>query len=231
MPKKNPKHLIFDSPVVLSFVLISLVIFIADCASSSFVSSFLACRASKGEVPFNFSSFIDYIRLILYVFGYHSSSDFFITMMVLLLLGPLIEERYGSSIFSLMIFVTSLSGGVLTATLSSENLLGSKGIAFMLIILSFLSEFSKGYIPASCLLSFILFFMDGFIGLKSDMHFSDFTQYSVKVLVLLASGISGSLFGFLASPKKRQRTTSTKQVKPRRHSQESEETIIGDITV
>ncbi len=70
-----------------------------------------------------------------------------------LLLGPLLEEKYGSLDFLLFILVTALVTGVLKVIFfPNVMLLGASGVVFALIFASSMTGFEKNKIP----LTFIL---------------------------------------------------------------------------
>lgn len=144
MAKKNSLKFIFDSPVVLVFSVVSAVIFISDLILKLNLSEkIFECPGAKSVPAFDFKSALSYVKLVIYPFGGENSTSFFLNIGFILLLGPVLEERYGSIMLALMIFITSLVGGVLTACVSTFGISGCGGIVFMMIILSVLSVFIK----------------------------------------------------------------------------------------
>jgi membrane associated rhomboid family serine protease len=73
----------------------------------------------------------------------------------ILLIGPIVEEKYQSGPMLLMILITALITGVLNIVFFSTGLMGASGIVFMLILLSSFTNFRAGEIP----LTFILICM------------------------------------------------------------------------
>ena len=64
----------------------------------------------------------------------------------ILLLGPILEERYGTGEITFMIFATALATGFANILLSPNHLVGASGVVFMLIILASIVDFRKGTI-------------------------------------------------------------------------------------
>ena len=158
MAKKNSLKVVFDSPVVLVFSVVSAAVFVADLILKLNVSEkIFECHGAKSVPAFDFKSALDYVKLVIYPLGGTNSTSFFLNTGFILLLGPVLEERYGSVMLALMIFITSLVGGVLTACVSTFGISGCGGIVFMMIILSVLSVFIKKQLPVSWVFIFALY--------------------------------------------------------------------------
>lgn len=198
--KKSSKiklRLSYNSPFILTFCIICTLVLIFDkllLPKLNLISNFFTVPGnSKCPVPFNFKSFVDYIKLFTHVLGHNDWNHLVGNLSFILLIGPLLEERYGSAVLGLMVTITALVTGVLNACLIPVPLLGSSGIAFMLIILASFTSISKNEIPISFLFVFILF-------LGSEVFLSN-NGPNVSVLAHVAGGLCGSMFGFLIAPK------------------------------
>ena len=237
MAKKNSLKFIFDSPVVLVFSVVSAVIFISDLILKLNLSEkIFECPGAKSVPAFDFKSALSYVKLVIYPFGGENSTSFFLNIGFILLLGPVLEERYGSIMLALMIFITSLVGGVLTACVSTFGISGCGGIVFMMIILSVLSVFIKKQLPVSWIFIFALYLAFSLFSGKKISGFMPFMQNNVPVFIQLASGICGSLFGFFVCPKKRSFQIQKKQQEKTienepENSSGSDETIVGNISL
>ena len=88
---------------------------------------------------------LGYIRLFGHVLGHANWEHFLNNMLLLLVVGPPMEEKYGSIPLLKGILFTALVTGVLQCILfPNTGLLGASGIVFMLIMLSSLAGFSGG---------------------------------------------------------------------------------------
>lgn len=233
MQKKSKLHLKYDSPVTLTFVLLSTLILALDSfALKGFLTTnIFICHGSKavGNIAsFDYKNFLDYLRLFTHTLGSSGWQSLLANSTFILLLGPTLEERYGSPILLLMIVITSLVSGVLNACLVPFFTSGSQSIVFMMICLAAITAFSKKEIPLSWIIVFILYlalklcssYSDFSSSLNSSnsssgkqkIDFIEFLTLNLNTFTSLAAGIVGSLFGFLVSPKKRNSSSENSKI-------------------
>ncbi len=114
--------------------------------------------------------------------------------MIILLIGPLLEEKYGSGKLFEMILITAIATGLLNAFLFSNSLIGGSGIAFMLIVLGSFSNIRSKEIPLTFIIIAALF-----IGseVTSSLKIDQISQFSH-----LAGGLIGAGYGFIRSGKR-----------------------------
>lgn len=224
MVKKSKLRLKYDSPVTLTFVLLSTLILVLDSflLKGFLTTNIFICHGSKavGNIgAFDYKNLLDYLRLFSHTLGSFGWQSFLTNSTFILLLGPTLEERYGSPILLLMIVITSLVSGVLNACLVPFFTSGSQSIVFMMICLAAITAFAKKEIPLSWIIVFILY-----LALKLSTSYSEqknssaaqkidfinFLTLNLNTFTSLASGIVGSLFGFLVSPKKRNSAEKSK---------------------
>lgn len=210
MAKKNffsKIRISYNAPATLTFALLSaLILLFNQLLSGSLIPALFTAPGSAAaacKVPFNFGSFLDYVRLFTHVLGHSDWNHFLSNMAFILLLGPVIEERYGSPIVVLMMSITALVTGVLNACFSPTQLLGSSDIAFMMILLTSFTSITKKQIPLSFILVLALY-----IGREI---LNSGTNQNISTLAHIAGGICGSLFAFLATP--RPKTANAKDSK------------------
>ncbi len=181
----------YNSPVVLTFALISTIVyFINDPTLSNSAQGGALVSLVSLPSGFDFSSITNYLNLILYVFG-HSSIDHLIgNLTFILLLGPTLEEKYGSNDLIIMIIFTAIVTGILNILFFSEGLWGASGIVFMFIILISFANNKLGGIPLTFVLILILFVGKEVIKGFESNNISEFAH--------IAGGIIGSVFGFIS---------------------------------
>ena len=152
---KKPKftlQLQYNSPVILTFFLLSLGVLFLGQWTGGWTTTHLFCvyRSSLKDPLF-------YVRLFGHVLGHGSWDHFLNNMLLLLVIGPPMEEKYGSIPLLRGILLTALISGILQCALFPHSaLLGASGIVFMLIMLASLSGFSGG-IPVTMLLVAVLY--------------------------------------------------------------------------
>ena len=182
----------YNSPVILTFALIStIVMLIDDNLNRHFAEIFFSVAPGM-----DFANPISYFRLASHALGHGGWEHLIGNMVFILLLGPMLEEKYGSKLLLAMILVTALVTGILNISLFPTGLLGASGIVFMLIILSSLTNFKAGQIPLTFILVCALFLGKEIFASMESNNISEFAH--------IIGGICGSVFGYLlADPKTR----------------------------
>ena len=205
MAKKSSPKFSYDFPLTVTFALLSAFVFILDIlAFKGRLFSLLVCHGSKAsDVAFNFKSPADYAGLVFHAFVNRDFSMLFTNLLVIILLGQTLEERYGSLMLAVMMCISVLVSGVLTACISTVPLVGGGSLIFMMTVLVSLTELTKKRIPFSCLLVFLLFLCLSFYRNSEGYKGIELLQKNVGVLVELIGGLCGSIFGFLVLPKKK----------------------------
>lgn len=182
----------FNAPVVLTFALLSLAALILDDVTGGFTTSELFCvyRSSLSD-PFT------YVRFFGHVLGHADYNHYMSNMLLLLLIGPALEEKYGSKTILMTIAVTALVTGLVNFIFfPTTALLGASGIVFMMIVLSSFTEMKKDGIPVTLILV-VIFYLGGEImdGLRGGDSISQLTH--------IVGGVCGMFFGFTLRGRKR----------------------------
>ncbi len=185
------KRFHYNSPVILTFALLSVIALIlgnlTDMASTRLL--FSVYRGNLLDPLF-------YVRLFGHVLGHVDWDHFFNNFLVILLVGPMLESRYGSKNMVTMFAITAFVTGVLNILLFNTALLGASGIVFMLIILSSFVNIREGSIPLTLVLVAAIYFGRE---IMSGLSVRD----NISQLTHIAGGVCGLFFGFsLKSSKK-----------------------------
>ena len=123
-------YLSYNSVIILSFFFISLFALILNYLTKG-KSNILLFSSYRSSI-FNP---LTYLRLITHIFGHASWSHFMNNFLYILLIGPMIEEKYGSINLIIMILSTAVITGILNTLFSKKRIRGASGIVFMLIML------------------------------------------------------------------------------------------------
>ncbi len=177
----------YNSPVVLTFFLLSLGALALDGLTGGWTTSHLFCvyRSSLTDPLF-------YIRLLGHVLGHADLEHFLNNMLLFLVIGPPMEEKYGSVPLLKAILLTALVSGILQCLLFPRvALLGASGIVFMLIMLASLSG-GTGGIPVTMLLVAALYLGD-------QVYSALFVRDDVANFMHIVGGICGTVFGFYSA--------------------------------
>lgn len=175
----------YNAPVTLSFALVSTLVLVLDLLTgSALTSTFFSVGGTM-----NPGDPLDYVRLFTHVIGHANWNHLLSNFAFILLLGPILEEKYGSRSLLVMMAVTALVTGLLNVLLFSTGLLGASGIVFMMILLGSFTNFRRGEIPLTFILVVLLYITREVI--------TAFQADSVSQFAHIAGGVCGSLFGFL----------------------------------
>ncbi len=174
----------YNAPFVLSFTLTCGAIFILDRLTQGWLifNLFSISRA------FSFIDPISYFTLISHVFGHATPEHLILNLSIILLVGPILEEKYDTQPLLIMCLVTALVTGLLNNLLFSTGLLGASGLAFMFIILSSFANARSGTIPLTFILVALFYIGNEFFRAFQDNNISEFAH--------ILGGVCGSLFGY-----------------------------------
>jgi len=174
----------YNSLVILSFFFISFIILILNFCTKDFLNKLLfSCYRSSIFNP------LTYIRLVTHIFGHVSWSHFMNNFIYILLIGPMVEEKYGSINLLIMIGICAFVTGLINNMLfKNKMILGASGIVFMLIVLSSFVNIEQGKIPITLVLIFLFFIVNEIIQ-------GIFKKDNVSHLGHLIGAICGLIFG------------------------------------
>lgn len=183
--KRSTLHLQYNAPVTLSIFFVSLAALILGQLTAGWTTAhlFSVYRSSLLDPLF-------YVRLFGHVVGHANWEHFLNNMLLLLVVGPPLEEKYGSRTLLAGIAMTAVITGLLQCLLfPGSALLGASGIVFMLIMLSSLAGMRNGSIPLTLVLVAILY-------LGQQVYDIFFIRDNVANFMHIAGGICGTAFGF-----------------------------------
>ena len=184
----------FNSPVILTFAIICLI-------------SLLLGLATKGKTTDMFFSVyrsallspVTYVRFAGHVFGHAGWDHFLGNITLILVVGPLLEEKYGSSNMLFVILAIALVTGIVNFVFFPRvQLLGASGVVFALILLSSFTSIREGEIP----LTFVLVAL---IYLGEQVYQGIFVQDNVSNLTHILGGLVGAGLGYVMNKYKMNR--------------------------
>ena len=138
----------FNSPVILGFVGICFAVMLINMATDGKSNDLLfVTYHSSLRNP------LTYIRFFTYIFGHDGWTHFIGNMGYILLLGPLLEEKYGSARILQIIAVTAVVTSLINYIFFwNVALCGASGICFAFILLSSFTSLNEREIPLTFLL-------------------------------------------------------------------------------
>ncbi|MGB0383424.1 MAG: rhomboid family intramembrane serine protease [Ardenticatenaceae bacterium] len=178
------KRIQYNAPVVLTFSLLAVAVQGVSSLWPSFTPTFFGLPSEMSLL-----NPLSYFRLVFYTAGHGGWEHLLSNLTFILLLGPILEEKYGSRAILWMMFFTALCTGLIHVLLFSQSLLvGASGIVFMLITLASIVDVKEGFIP----LTFILI-ATIFLGTELINAF----QYdNISQTAHIIGGVMGAIFGF-----------------------------------
>ena len=185
---KKRIRITFNSPVILSFVGVCLLALILDKITGgiSTLKLFSVYRSS-------FLNPLTYVRLIGHIFGHAGWSHFINNIMMILILGPMLEEKYGSKDILLVILITAVVTGAFHMIFSPfTRLLGASGVVFAFILLSSLTSFDDGGIPVTFILVAVVYIGEQIYQLIAITS-------NVSNITHIIGGAVGATFGFVSN--------------------------------
>jgi membrane associated rhomboid family serine protease len=175
----------YNSPVILTFALMCAVVLLIDqLTGGTFIRTFFMLTPTLDT-----RSFLSWLRLFTYVIGHQSWTHLISNFSFILLIGPVLEEKYGSLPLLAMMIVTALATAVLNILVVHTGLYGASGIVFMLILLSSFTNIRQGEIPLTFILIVALYLVREFV--------NALTPDTISQLAHIVGGLIGGLFGFL----------------------------------
>ena len=174
----------YNAPVTLTFALISLAALILGKVTDGWTTTYLfsVWHSSLADI-------LTYPRFILHVLGHTDHSHYIGNMMMILVVGPGLEEKYGSrNLLSAIIITALVSGLVHWFLFPGTMLLGASGIVFMMIVMASLAGMRDGCIPITLILVLVLYLGNEIV---DGVVLSD----NVSQLTHIIGGVCGAVLG------------------------------------
>lgn len=133
---------------------------------------------------------LTYVRFFTHCLGHSDWKHFSNNFIYILLIGPMIEEKYGTINLLIMILITTGVTGLINHIIGRKRILGASGIVFMLIMMSSFVNLEFGKIPITLILMFIFYIVNEII---DGIFKKDDISHSGHII----GAIFGVIFGFL----------------------------------
>lgn len=181
-----------NSPIILGFVLLC------------FLATLLGILTGQRSTHLLFMTWhspltspLTYLRFFTHVFGHDGWDHFIGNASYLLLIGPLLEEKYGRRAILEVIAITALVTGLFNYWFfPNAGLCGASGVVFALILLSSFTGFREGEIPLTFILVTVIF-------LGQQVYEGIFLRDNVSNMAHLIGGVIGAALGFVLNGRRR----------------------------
>lgn len=179
-------RLSFNAPATLGFVLI--------CVAAQLLNMLTGGGSNRLVFSVYRSSLLNpltYVRLVGHVFGHSGWSHLLNNMMYILILGPMLEEKYGTSNLIFVMLATAVATGLANMVFfPGVRLLGASGIVFAMILLSSITMNGDEGIPVTFILVAILY-------IGQQVCDGLFARDNISQLAHIIGGAMGSVLGFV----------------------------------
>ena len=131
-----------------------------------------------------------YVRFLTHVLGHSGWGHYISNASYILLLGPMLEEKYGSKLILYVIAITAIMTGVVNYILfPNVALCGASGVVFAFILLTSFTSFKNGELPLTFILVVIVF-------LGQQVYEGLFLEDNISNLSHVLGGVIGSVIGY-----------------------------------
>lgn len=175
----------FNSPVVLGFIFISLAVLLLGFATLGVSNEVLFMTYHS-----SLTNPLTYIRFFTHVLGHGGWDHYIGNASFILLLGPMLEEKYGSKRIMQVILITAFVTGVVNYFLfPNVALCGASGVVFAFILLTSFTSFRNGEIPLTFILVAVVF-------LGQQVYEGVVLTDDISNMSHVIGGIIGAVVGF-----------------------------------
>ncbi len=172
----------FNSPFILTFTFIATIIL---ALSLAFGISFDFLSLNGDFQTHNWQS---YFGALLYPLNHLSISHLVGNFAIILLLGPILERKFGWKKLLVMCVMTTIVIAIVHIIISDSRLIGASGIVFMFIVLASLIDSTGKDIPLTFILVAVLFLGQEVIG--------TFKHDNISQIAHISGGLMGVFYRY-----------------------------------
>lgn len=180
----------FNAPITLGFVIICFIATLLGVISNGTITQTLFMTYHS-----SLTNPMTYLRFITHIFGHSGWSHFIGNASYLLLLGSMLEEKYGSKVLLEIMGITAVVTGLVNYIFFwNVGLCGASGVVFAFIILASFTGFKEGEIPLTFILVAIIF-------IGQQVYEGIAVQDNISNMAHIVGGIVGAIVGYLLNKK------------------------------
>lgn len=189
---KRKRTITFNAPAVLWFVILCFGAMVLNMLTGGLTNRLLfsTYRASLLNP-------LTWLRLFTHVLGHVNWQHFIGNMTYILLLGPMLEEKYGwRRLVGVMAVTAGVTGVVHTVLFPGAALCGASGIVFAFILMTSFTGFREGELPVTVILTAAVF-------IGQQVYEGIFVRDNVSNLTHILGGVVGGVTGYMLNRRKR----------------------------
>lgn len=184
----------FNAPITLGFVILCFIATLTGVLTGGQSTRlFFMTYHSSLEDP------MTYLRFFTHVFGHIGWDHFIGNASYLLLLGPMLEEKYGSKDLLEVMGITAVVIGLVNYIFfRNVGLCGASGVVFAFILLASFTGFREGEIPLTFILVTVIF-------IGQQIYDGIFVRDNISNMAHIVGGIVGAVLGYVLNKRERSR--------------------------
>lgn len=187
---KNKTKVVINAPVVIGFMILMFAATLIGVLTGGAGRKLLFETYRSSLV-----SPLTYVRLFTHVLGHAGWSHFLGNAAYILLIGPLLEEKYGALSMVKVILITAFVTGLVNFIFfPSSALCGASGVVFAFIILTSFTGVKAGEIPLTLILVAAIF-------IGQEIYDGVFARDNISQLSHIIGGLVGGVTGYQWSRK------------------------------
>ena len=176
------RKIYLNAPITLGFSLICIIALLLNMVSSGKTNVlFFSTYGSSLLSP------MTYIRLLGHIFGHANVDHLVSNLLYILLLGPMLEAKYGKRLIIVILSTAAVTGIVHNLLSPNTMLLGASGVVFAFIILASITGNEEGT-PVTLIIVALLW-------IGSEIYTGITTADSVSQLTHIVGGLTGGIIG------------------------------------
>ena len=185
--KRHPRLKIsFNSPAILGFALACVAVQALNVLTHGASNRALFSTYRSGLL-----NPLTWLRCVTHVLGHANWSHLLNNMMLLLILGPMLEEKYGSANLLLVMLATAVATALVNMVFfPNVALLGASGIVFAMVLLSSITSTDGDAIPLTFIVVAVLY-------IGQLVYEGIFVADNISQVGHIVGGLVGSVLGFV----------------------------------
>jgi len=171
-----------NAPVILWLTIIGLAMLVIDNILPVNMALLFGARRTSLTDP------MQYVRLFTHITAHADIAHYVGNFMMILAIGPMVEEKYGSRRLLLITVITAFITGLINVIFFPYAVVvGASGIVFMLILMASFTNIRQGKLPITVLLVAVLY-------IGNEVMLGLFTVDNISQLSHIIGGLSGGIF-------------------------------------
>ena len=185
--KKRNFSIDVNAPFILGMAALSLVALLVGTIPGVDMARIFAAYRTSITDP------MQYVRLFSHVLMHADVGHYVANFMMILAIGPMVEEKYGDRRLCLMTVITAfITGLVIVIFFPGKAVVGASGIVFMMILLASFTNIRQGKLPITVPLVAVLY-------IGNEIMLGLFTVSNISRISHIVGGLCGAIFGFIFS--------------------------------